>query len=457
MALMSTDGGPWRRIAGSLAVATLVALAVLGALVYFVARPPHELAIASGPNGGMYHAFAEQLRVQLARRGFTLRVLTTEGSVDNVRLLADRAVDIGIIQSGTDTYTDMSGMRAVAELFYEPVWLFHRRVVPPIDSLDDLAGGRVSIGPDGSGTNVLARRLLEENELDLASLTLVAHTNDEAVAALRSGDTDAAFFVVSPSAPLIAALARDATLVIMDEPEADAYSRRLPYLSSVVLSRGVLDLADDVPPQDLRLVAATATLVARDGLNPDLARLLVETIPAALPHPLVGDPRQFPTLRDTTLPVNDDARRYLVEGPTPLERILPFDIASPLSRLYLVLLPLVVLIFPLWAVIRAAYRWWMFGRIGNYYPRIHAIERNLSRATLPELDQQLAYLRTLEEHLPDRTRVTTGYLPLYFDLRNHIAFVERQVEARRAALTTAADEASRQGESPTAAATPRSP
>jgi TRAP transporter TAXI family solute receptor len=436
---MATGAGLWRRVASSLLVAFVIAVLVLGVLVFVVARPPRQLTIASGPDGGMYHDFAARLSAQLARRGFRLRVLTTDGSVDNVALLAGRQADIAVVQSGTDTFADMSGVSAIAELFYEPVWLFHRQEVP-IGSIEDLAGRRVSIGPDGSGTNALARRLLELEDVDPASMTLVLDDNDEAVADLRSGGIDAAFFVVSPAAQVIADLVADPTLDILAQPEADAYSRHLPFLAPVVLGHGVLDLVRDVPAGDLDMVAVTATLVARDGLNPDLARLLVESVPAALTYPLVGPPGRFPTLDDTTLPVNDDARRYLAEGPTPLERVLPFDIASPLSRLYLVLLPLVVLIFPLWHILKSAYAWWMFGRIGNYYPRIHAIERGLARATLPQLDEQLTYLRDLDAQLPDRTRVTTGYLPRYFDLRAHIAFVERQVSARRAALLAQEDE-----------------
>ena len=46
----------------------------------------------------------------------------------------------------------------------------------------------------------------------------------------------------------------------------EAYSRHLPFLSTVRLPRGVVDLAADLPPQDVPLLATTTALLAREGL-----------------------------------------------------------------------------------------------------------------------------------------------------------------------------------------------
>jgi hypothetical protein len=43
-----------------------------------------------------------------------------------------------------------------------------------------------------------------------------------------------------------------------------------------VLPRGVIDLAADQPPKDLRLVAANAQLVAHADLHPALVQLLLQ-------------------------------------------------------------------------------------------------------------------------------------------------------------------------------------
>jgi hypothetical protein len=174
-------------------------------------------------------------------------------------------------------------------------------------------------------------------------------------------------------------------------------------------------------------------------MHPDAARLLVTVLPEVLAYPLVGDPAAFPSLTRTRFDVNRDAAQYLSEGPTPLEQVLPFEIASPLSRYYVLILPLLVLVYPAWAILKGLYDWWMRRRIISWYPRIHAIERGLPDSTLPQLEAQRDFLNAIVAHVASRTRVTAGYLAAYYDLRINIAFVLRQVEQRIEELRAAED------------------
>jgi hypothetical protein len=188
------------------------------------------------------------------------------------------------------------------------------------------------------------------------------------------------------------------------------------------------------------LLAARATLVGEPGIHPDIARLLVTVIPDVLVYPLIGDPAAFPSLAATRFPVNQDAQRYLEEGPTPLEAVLPFWIASPLARYYVIILPLLVLLFPAWQVIKAMYAWWMNSRIVNWYPRLHAIERGLPESTLTQLRLQRRFLRAVVDQVSIRTRVSAGYMSAYYDLRGHIDWVVEKVDARIAELELLAPE-----------------
>ena len=193
--------------------------------------------------------------------------------------------------------------------------------------------------------------------------------------------------------------------------------------------------ATPVPPADLAMLAARATLMGRDGLNPDLVRLIVRQLPAVLPVPYVGDLDAFPSLDQTRFAVNEDARKYLDEGPTPLESFLPFEIASPLSRVYLILLPLLVLMFPVYTLAKAGWDWFNNSRVVSWYPRINAIERNLEAASLEELMSQQAFLVSLDEQLARQRRVPAGKMGALYQLRTHLSFVIRKVEARIAELS----------------------
>ena len=354
--------------------------------------------------------------------GFKLRLLDTNGSVDNVRAIQAGQADIALVQSGTEEVADVSGFSAISELFYEPILDWYRTDrVPALTTLDDLAGHRVAVGVQGSGTYAVATRVLA---LDgVPDVTTVEASAADTVDQLQSGEIDAGFVVLAADAPLIERLASDPALGVYAYHQAEAFARHLPYLSAVPIARGVLSLPRDVPAANGEVLAARATLVGEPGIHPDIARLLVTVIPEVLAYPLVGDPGAFPSVTRTRFPVNDDARRYLEEGPTPLEAVLPFWIASPLARYYVVILPLLVLLFPLWQVLKAIYTWYMKSRIANWYPRLHAIERGLPESTLPQLRLQKRFLAAVVDQVSSRTRVSAGYMSAYYDLRGHIDFV----------------------------------
>ena len=421
--------GLGRKLLASLALGIVVALIVGAVAVLLLGRPPPTIRLAAGQAGGMYEAFAASLRDQLAEEGYRVDVMETAGSIENAELLRTGQADVGLIQSGTDLLTDIGGSTALAEVFYEPFWLFARAgAIPIVEGVPRLAGTRVSIGPAGSGTNATARTLLEQSGSTAIPFEM---STDEAVQGLRDGTIDGAFLVVAANAPLVEDLVGIPGIEIMPIPNVEGYARRLPYLSPVMLFRGVLRPSDPVmPPEDMPMLAARATLMGREGLHPDLARLIVREVPDILPLAYVGELDAFPSLDHTTFPVNEDARKFLDEGPTPLEAFLPFEIASPLSRVYLILLPLLVVLFPLYTLAKAGWAWVNNSRVVGWYPRISAIERNLETSSLAELMAQQDFLRGLDAQLAGQKRVPAGYMATYYDLRTDAAFVRRKVEAR---------------------------
>lgn len=434
--------GLGRRLMVSLALGIVVALIVGALAVFILGRPPRVIRMAAGQQGGMYETFATALKLQLAQEGYDLTVMETAGSVENAELLREGRADVGLVQSGTELLADLGGSTALTEVFYEPLWLFAREgAIPVVDGVPVLADKRIAVGLAGSGTYATATSLLRQSQSDAIPVEL---SSADAIEALKGGTIDGAFFVLSPNAPLIQDLVSVPGISIVAIPNVQGFSRRLPFLSPVVLYRGVLQPSTPVmPPEDMELLAARATLMGREGLHPDLVRLIVREVPDALPVPYVGELDAFPSLDRTTLPVNEDAQKFLDEGPTPLEAYLPFEIASPLSRVYLILLPLLVVLFPLYTLAKAGWAWFNSSRIVSWYPRIHAIERNLETSSMTELMAQQDFLRSLDARLARQKRVPAGYMAVYYDLRTDLTFVIHKVEARitelggEAALTAA--------------------
>ena len=88
----------WWVVGGALLVALLLALA------YKFARPaaPSEVVMSTGGSGGAYETFARRYAVALAEEGITLKLLPSNGAVENLARLQDEKsdVDIAFVQGG---------------------------------------------------------------------------------------------------------------------------------------------------------------------------------------------------------------------------------------------------------------------------------------------------------------------------------------------------------------------
>lgn len=387
--------------------------------------PPSTIRMATGSPLGAYQLFAERYRKLLAAQGIRLELVATEGSVANLRLLKDGAsgVDVAFVQGGTAPAVEPDGLVSLGGLFHEPFWVF-MRAGEEVRRLADLKGRRLAVGTEGSGTRIVALRLLEENDIAPGDATLFPLAGPEAHVALQSGDIDAAFVVASPKAPIIEAMLKDPTLRLMSFEQAEAYTLRTRYLSTVRLPMGVVDLAENLPPTEVSLVAPAATLVARDDLHPALMSLLLLT--AQRIHEAGGlfeAPGAFPSARFVEFPLSEEAERFFRSGPPLLQQYMPFWAANLADRLKVMLIPVITLLFPLAKILPPVYRWRVTSRIYRWYRDLLAIEAAAARVETPEACRDLRRrLKKIDDEV-QHLAVPLSYADTAYSLRMHVRMV----------------------------------
>ncbi|MGE5246792.1 MAG: TAXI family TRAP transporter solute-binding subunit, partial [Verrucomicrobiota bacterium] len=238
------------------ALPALLLVAATALFFYLLARPvpPRTVVMTAGSEGGAYYAYAQRYRELLAREGIRLRVLPSQGSIENLERLRDpdSGVDIGFVQGGAARGTDVSGLVSLGALYYEPLWVFVRGTAP-IDGARALEGKRLAVGAPGSGTRKVVLELLAANGMDSSNAELLDLGTAAAAEAIKKGEADAAFFFASAEAPVIRDLLRWKGLRLLDFRRAEAYPLHFPLISVVRLPEGGIDLARDLPPRDTRL------------------------------------------------------------------------------------------------------------------------------------------------------------------------------------------------------------
>jgi TRAP transporter TAXI family solute receptor len=170
-----------------------------------VAAAPPELGLITGGERGTYYRFGLDIQKLLERnsaQGLTLNVYPSKGSVENIYAVYQRpGTQMGIVQSDVLAFvfriqTDpvlrriARKVKLVFPLYNEEVHILGRK---GITDFDDLAGRRVAIGREGSGTYLTARILLKMADVTPRETVLI--DTDEALAELKAGRIDAMFYV----------------------------------------------------------------------------------------------------------------------------------------------------------------------------------------------------------------------------------------------------------------------
>ena len=151
------------------------AAAILLALHFVRPLPPHTIIMSGGPKGSSFEKFAEQLPGDPRRRRHRLKIIPLAGSLQNLQRLSEAHCtfyDIALVQAGiTETGTATRRQHRGPRLPWQHVLSAAHglcRGRRPILRLSQLAGKRIAIGREGSGTRLLALALLKGNGIDRA-------------------------------------------------------------------------------------------------------------------------------------------------------------------------------------------------------------------------------------------------------------------------------------------------
>lgn len=424
----------WRDLIASLIPVTVASILALAVTFHFLKpAPPTTLTISSGPEGSIFRTTAEKYRVILARSGITLKILPSEGSLANLKRLTDpnSQVDIAFVQGGVASNEDAGNVESLGSVFYEPLVIVYRNP-RPIQRLSELAGKRITIGPEGSGTRFLALALLKANGIQPGGKTVLLDASGaSAMEALQKRQADAAFLMGDSASPAVLRQIMHAKdLRLFDFPQADGYVRRFRYLSKLEMPPGAFDLGANLPAKPLVMLAPTVELVARPDLHPALSDLLIETAQEVHGRAtLMQKAREFPAPLEHEFPISPDAARYYTSGKSYAYRFLPFWLASLTNRILVVLVPIIIILIPGMRLVPFLYGWRIRRHIHRRYGELMALERaTLAPITPEERDALLERLGDIEKS------VITGKIPGAFAsetyiLRQHIKFVRKRLNA----------------------------
>jgi len=465
----------------------LFVVAATATWVFMRPAPPTRIVIATSSRNGQYYKLGEEYAKTFKDNGVTLSVRETAGTTENYQLLQEGpgtddnpGAAIAIVAGGQATKDLQGKFRSIASLYFEPIWVFYRG--ESTDQLTGFAGKRIAVGAKGGGGRMLALQLLRKagaiNDLPDAEDT-VSDTRPDAIPAppaatqpntmpataptttpstapatellplggraaadaLEAGTIDAAFLIAAPDSPLIKELLEaKAThgVQLLSFERHEAYARHFTYLSDVKLSRGVVDLARDLPDHDIHLLAPAANLIARRDLHPTIVPLLLSAVThAPAPRGLLTTTEKFPYTDFGEFPLAPEAREYFQSGPPLLQRYLPFWLAAWVDRMKILLLPLITLLLPLARLAPPLYVWRIRARIYSWYRVLRHIDNRLrdfdkagAQAASGSFTTEIQLLDEMDREVAD-VQVPLSYMAEFYTMRQHADFLRQEIARRK--------------------------
>jgi hypothetical protein len=399
-------------------------------LMYFIPAPPLKFTIATGAKNQTYEAIAKRYRETLARSHVDLELRLTNGAEENIKLLNDptSGIKVGIVQGGISDRNQSPDLVSLGRINHQIFWLFHS-ATETLDDLRLLKGKRIAVGPQGSGQRVMAEKILGISGVTSDNTTMRALSAQGAVDALNDGNVDALFLPFALDAPILLSLLKNPRLRPMSFTEAEALTRIFPFLVRLVLPRAVIDFENVIPATDMILIASPNAVLVRKDIHPALINLLAQAIIEEHGKPGVFQRAgEFPSQIDPEYPMSASAVDFYRNGPSFLNKYLPYWMVPHVLRLLAVLLAGGAIIYPLFNLAPRLYQWLLQDRMRRLYRRLRIVE-DAAQTELTAL--QVASLQTELEDIDRAARVLPQrHSDLFFILEHHIILTRAQLASR---------------------------
>ncbi|MDQ3654780.1 MAG: TAXI family TRAP transporter solute-binding subunit [Chloroflexota bacterium] len=287
-----------------------------------------RLSIATGGTGGVYFPYGGAL-ASLLSDGLEDTEVTAEvtaASVDNMYLIADGGADLAFVLGdtafdavqGNAPFEEQVNGVALATLYNN-----YTQIVVNADagiaSVADLAGKRVSVGSPGSGTEVIANRILEVSGIDPESGIEVERLGvAESADAIRDGNIDAFFWSGGLPTAAITDLAATPNLSISLLPHGEITGALQEAYGDFYNTATIP--AETYPGQaeDVEVVVVPNVLVVNGEMDEELAynitRVMFEgQADLAAAHPAANDLTLENAVQNSPIPYHPGAIRYYEE------------------------------------------------------------------------------------------------------------------------------------------------
>lgn len=381
----------------------LLLIILMGIWWYADPPPPRNVQLATGATGSSNELLGKRYAEFFAKKGITLELVPTAGAQENINRLSDRndQLQAAFVQAGVVSTSDVTGIQSLGVIAYDPIWFFYRGPELKRSDFNGVDGRfkyflskKISIGVVGSGTHAQAVKLLQLSGYEPGP-QFDNLPSDQAIKAIQKGEIDGIFIVDAIFAPNVQALLKDPNLNIATFGRDEAYAKLIPYLKILEVPEGAFDLKRNYPSTDMKLLSTTTNLLIDDRMHPAIQYLFLEA--AREIHGMgtfFAQRGEFPSFKNTMFPESPVALHFEKNSYPFLVAYLPFWLAELVNRLIFILLPFLVVSYPILQSLPGYRTRRMQNKINRVYSDLKGFEQEL--LTNFDISRRDDYLKRLD-------------------------------------------------------------
>ncbi|PTX64561.1 hypothetical protein C8P63_10254 [Melghirimyces profundicolus] len=286
-----------------------------------------QLALGTGSTGGTYYPLGGAMANQWNKDvdGVKVTPQATGASVENMALIGKGDLDLGMAVNMTadDAYNGKADFKGQAVKNFGAVGVIYPEVIQivvpkdsDIQSIKDLKGKRVAVGPQGSASVNTTRDILKAHGLSFDDIKPFYDAFGDAATKLKDGQLDASFGILGLPASSIEEItaSEEVRLLGVDDGALKKMQAERPFYQPLNIPGGTYKGQDE----DVQTVTLKAVLYASNDLGEDLVYQLTkvmyqkrDTIAQAHETGKQIDPEK--ALEGVTTPIHPGAKKYFEE------------------------------------------------------------------------------------------------------------------------------------------------
>src|SRR5690625_1051137 len=236
---------------------------------------PGYFSFLTGGTSGTYYPLGGAIAKIIGdETGIQADAVSSNASADNIIALNDGEAEMAFTQTDVAAYA-AEGINAfdepidtvlgVGSLYPETIQIV-TTADSGIETVEDLAGEKVSVGAPGSGTYINAEQILEAYDMTMDDIDAQNLDFGESVGGIQDGNIGAAFITAGTPTGAVEELkaSADVNIVPVEEDKAEALIEEYPYYAMDEVPEGTYGLEEDV-----ETVAVLAMIVVTEDLSED--------------------------------------------------------------------------------------------------------------------------------------------------------------------------------------------